>query len=120
MMMICGSDVSRQVGFNHRVHFRSIVAKNACLGTNNSNEDDCPAVSLLLYTINELTAINEPNFLPLSKNLQSVIEKGKASHRHISECIFDGEQVCYSNKIKCLKLNLDRIITMSLNVTISG
>lgn len=94
MMKICGSDVSRQLGFNHRIHSRPIVAKYSYLGTISSNEDDCPAVSMFLNTIDALSSIDEPHFLPLTKSMQSVIDKRKTTHKHLSKCIFESEKVC--------------------------
>lgn len=94
MMMICGSDVSRQLGFNHHIHSRLIVAKYAYLGTINTNEDDCPTMSLFLNTIDSLSLIDEPRFLPLTQSMQSVVDKRKTTNKHISKCIFDREKGC--------------------------
>ncbi|XP_052085665.1 uncharacterized protein LOC127723180 [Mytilus californianus] len=94
MMMICGSDVSRQLGFNHHIHSRPIVAKYAYLGTIDTKTDDCPTVSLFLNTIYSLSSIDEPRFLPLTQSMQSVVDKRKTTHKHISKCICDREKVC--------------------------
>ncbi|XP_063406365.1 uncharacterized protein LOC134690328 [Mytilus trossulus] len=94
MLMICGSDVSRQLGFNHRIHSRPISAKYAYLGTINTNEHDCPTMALFLNTKESLSSIDKPRFLPLTQSMQSIVDKRKTTHNHISKCILDREKGC--------------------------
>ncbi|VDI48083.1 Hypothetical predicted protein [Mytilus galloprovincialis] len=94
MMMICGSDVSRQLGFNHRIHSGPISAKHAYIGIINNNEHDCPTMSLFLNTIESLSSIDEPRFLPLTQRMQSIVDKRKTTNKHIPKCILDREKGC--------------------------
>ncbi|XP_052104389.1 uncharacterized protein LOC127737594 [Mytilus californianus] len=101
MMMICGSNVTKELGFNHQSHSKPIIAKYAHLGDISLSEDDCPVVSLLLKTVEILSESERSSFLPITGDMMEVIETRKRTIKHISSCVFDDLNLCNAKFDQC-------------------
>ncbi|XP_076096461.1 uncharacterized protein LOC143067239 [Mytilus galloprovincialis] len=101
MMMICGSNVTKELGFNHQSHSSPITAKYSHLGDISVSGDDSPVVSLLLKTIEVLSEYERGSFLPMTDDMMEVIETRKRTKKHISSCVFDDLNICNAKFDQC-------------------
>ncbi|KAK3104036.1 hypothetical protein FSP39_023841 [Pinctada imbricata] len=101
MMLICGSDVSRQLGFNHHKHNQRIHAKYCCIGEISLSEDDSPTVKTFLNTVLVLSLLQKQLFLPLSAENSNIIEKRKLTGKHFAKCILNETEICNERFDEC-------------------
>ncbi|KAK3084043.1 hypothetical protein FSP39_007207 [Pinctada imbricata] len=101
MMMICGSDVSRQLGFNHLKHNQSIEAKYCLMGEISLVEDDSPSIKTFLNTIDVLSGLAKKQFLPLTAEMSEVVEKRKTTRKHTTKCINNEIESCNERFDEC-------------------
>ncbi|XP_052059087.1 uncharacterized protein LOC127699771 [Mytilus californianus] len=101
MMMICGSNITRELGFNHQNHSKPITAKYAHLGDISLSDDDCPVVSLFLKTVEILSKSERHTFLPITDDMIEIIEMRKSTRKHISGCVFDDLNICNEKFDQC-------------------
>lgn len=100
-MMICGSNITKELGFNHQNHSVPITAKYAHLGDISLSDDDCPVVPLFLNTIDILSRYDTSVFLPLTDDMRDVIHTRKNTRKHVLCCVFDELNVCNEKFDQC-------------------